>query len=235
MSGSGGLIQSGSGTTRLTVASTYSGGTVVSAGRLEVANTTGSATGSGNVQVTGSIIFGNGIVSPNSGATITIGSGSTVSVGGAGDTTGKILTFTPVSGTLATTLQTGSILELDLFSGAGLGDQSSTPAAADIFRTGGSLAIGTGVKLRVNGNGMTAFAENDKWRILDWTTLGGSAPTGTFDTALLELPTLTGSLVWDLSSLYTSGIIVVAVPEPSRVLLLVCGLLGLLVRRRRRA
>jgi len=81
---------------------------------------------------------------------------------------------------------------------------------------------------------MTGFAANDRWRLLDWNTVGGTVPTGTFDTALLELPTLTGTLGWDLSKLYTAGTIsVVVVPEPTRALLFALGLIGLLIRRRR--
>ncbi|MFO1486362.1 MAG: autotransporter-associated beta strand repeat-containing protein [Verrucomicrobiaceae bacterium] len=50
----------------------------------------------------------------------------------------------------------------------------------------------------------------------------------------LDLPDLTGSgLYWDFSRFTTSGVIVI-VPEPSRALLLVSGLTGLLLRRRRR-
>ena len=81
---------------------------------------------------------------------------------------------------------------------------------------------------------MTGFAANDSWRLLDWTTLVGTAPSGNFDTALMELPTLTGMLGWDLSQLYTAGTIsVVVVPEPTRALLFALGLISLFIRRRR--
>ena len=234
ISGTGALTKSGSASLTLTAASTYAGGTTISAGRLAVTNTTGSATGSGNVQVNnGGMLSGTGTVAPASGSSVILGTGGTVSVGQAGDATGQILRFTPASGTITTTFQTGSILEFDIFSGVGLGDQSATPAAADILRTGGAFTIQSGVKLRVNNpNGMTVFAINDRWKLLDWTTLGGSAPSGTFDTSLLELPTLTG-LAWDLSQLYTTGTIFVAIPEPARAVLLLSGILLTAVRRRR--
>lgn len=223
-------------TVTLANANTYNGPTTVNnGGKLVVTNTTGSATSTGNVQAnSGSVILGTGFIQPASGGTVTIGSGAKVSVGNAsGDTSGNILTFTPANGSITTFFQSGSTLEFDLFSGAGLGDQTGNLAAADLFRTGGLFNISTGVKLKVT-SAMTGFAANDRWRLLDWNTLAGTAPTGTFDTALMELPTLTGLLGWDLSQFYTAGTISVAVvPEPTRALLFALGLIGLLSRRRR--
>jgi hypothetical protein len=81
---------------------------------------------------------------------------------------------------------------------------------------------------------MTAFAEGDIWKVLDWTTFGGSAPSGTFEASLLELPTLTGLLGWDTSNLHTAGTIgIIQVPEPSRAVLMLGGLLAIVIRRRR--
>ncbi len=231
ISGAFAVTKTGGGTITLSAANTYSGGTTVSAGSLAATNSTGSVTGSGNV-VIDSTILGTGTLSPANGGSISIGSVGKVNVGMAGDTTGRVLTFKPATGSITTTFQTGSTLELDLFTGAGLGDQSTTASAADIFRTGGSLAIGSGVKLKVNNpQNMTTFATGDTWKLIDWMTLGGSAPTGTFDSALLELPTLTG-LQWDVSNLYTVGTISV-IPEPSRILLLGVGALATLRLRRR--
>ncbi len=228
------VVKSGVGTQTFGDLNTYTGGTTVSGGILRVTNTSGSATGSGNVFVSDSTILGTGIVSPGAGGSITIGSGGKVSVGDTADTTGKVLIFTPASGTISTTFQAGSTLEVDLFSGAGSGDNSSTTAAADIFRWGGSLTIDSGVTLKVNNpNTMTTFNAGDIWRILDWSGIpSGSAPTGTF--AMLDLPTLDSLLDWDVSSLYTAGTIsIIAVPEPSRAVLLLLGVACFTLRRRR--
>jgi autotransporter-associated beta strand protein len=73
----GGLIKAGLGTMRLTAASTYSGGTTISAGPLLVNNTSGSGTGSGAVTVTGGILAGTGSIA----GVVTINGGGTISPG----------------------------------------------------------------------------------------------------------------------------------------------------------
>ena len=64
ISGSGGLLI-GYGSQTLGGASTYSGGTDVQVGTLYVTNTTGSATGSGDVLVSRAVLGGNGIIAGN--------------------------------------------------------------------------------------------------------------------------------------------------------------------------
>jgi autotransporter-associated beta strand protein len=235
VTGSGLLTKQGAGTLTLNSANTHSGGVTVTAGSVAVKNTTGSATGSGDVTVTGSTILGTGRVSPASGGSVIFGNASILSVGDAGDTSGKKLIFTPASGTMSTTFQSGSVVEFDLFTGAGSGDNSGIGTSADALQWGGTLALQSNVKLRVNNpNSMTTFAEGDSWKVLDWTTFGGSAPTGTFEASMLELPTLTGLLGWDTSNLYTAGTIgIIQVPEPSRAVLMLGGLLAIVIRRRR--
>jgi autotransporter-associated beta strand protein len=70
--GPGFLEKTGTGTFRLTGANTYTGGTSVDAGKLVVANTTGSATGTGPVQVNAGILGGKGIIA----GAVTLGTGS---------------------------------------------------------------------------------------------------------------------------------------------------------------
>jgi autotransporter-associated beta strand protein len=71
--GSGGsLTKSGSGKLTLSKASTYTGGTTVSRGALRVTNGTGSATGTGTVQVNAGTLGGTGIIT----GAVTVGTGS---------------------------------------------------------------------------------------------------------------------------------------------------------------
>jgi len=93
LSGTGSLAKIGANTLRITAANTYSGGTVVSVGTLEVNNTSGSGTGTGTVTVAaGAALAGNFTIS---GATTIAGSLS------AGDAHfGSDLTLTSTATTL---------------------------------------------------------------------------------------------------------------------------------------
>jgi autotransporter-associated beta strand protein len=63
ITGTGSFIQAGTGTTTLTTANTYTGGTNVTAGKLVVNNTTGSGTGTGTVTVhNGATLGGSGTI-----------------------------------------------------------------------------------------------------------------------------------------------------------------------------
>jgi autotransporter-associated beta strand protein len=89
-------------------------------------------------------------------------------------------------------------------------------------------------------------ADGQVFNLLDWSNLVTPNFTGfTFSTgyltgngdegADLDLPDISGTgLLWDFSRFSTSGnIAVILIPEPSRALLLVGGLLALVMRRRR--
>jgi autotransporter-associated beta strand protein len=110
----------------------------------------------------------------------------------------------------------------------------------------GSRASGTfgNGSLLIQNNGYATPAVGDVFNIFDWATaltgsfsIPGTLTAGGTAYGDLDLPALTGSLVWDVSALSTHGLIAVTtvVPEPSRALLLALGLAGLLLRRRRRA
>ena len=109
--------------------------------------------------------------------------------------------------------------------------------------TGGGLSIGdrtaAGGSIVINNNGGTTFAYGQVFNLMDWVgAMTGSFNLGTgFSTGGaygdLDLPTLSGGLAWDASAFTSYGIIVV-VPEPSRALLLMFGLITLLGYRRRR-
>jgi len=235
VTGSAALIKSGTGTLHLQQSNTYSGGTTVSAGTLNITNTNGSATGSGNLVVQdNATLQGSGRIGPSTGNSVTINKGGTVTIGdlnGTATQEAKVLTITPASGTITTTFENGSTFRFDLFTNAG--DNTGIETSADLLRIGGSLTFQDGVILSINQSGSFAFANGNRWRLLDWTTLSGSTPTGNPGNLILDLPLLDSGLVWDVSALYTDGSITVVIPEPSRTLLLSLGALGLLFHRRR--
>jgi autotransporter-associated beta strand protein len=107
-------------------------------------------------------------------------------------------------------------------------------------RSSGTMGSGT---VSITSLGGYTGVQGDVFNLLDWqsVTMNGSF-TGTNGLNFftnggvwgdLDLPTLTPQLFWDTSAFATYGVLVV-VPEPSRMLLLMLGLLGLFFRRRRR-
>ena len=76
----------------------------------------------------------------------------------------------------------------------------------------------------------------DAWKLFDWSgILSGTAPVeGNNGFSSIVLPALGAGYGWDVSQLFTTGVITVSgVPEPGRALMLLLGLLSLLTRRRR--
>ncbi|WP_176159652.1 beta strand repeat-containing protein [Prosthecobacter debontii] len=225
-----------SGITRLTSDLNTYASTLVQSGTLLANNASSlsSATGTGSVIVRpGAVLGGTGRIAPAIHGSIVL-TGATLSVGDSSLSTPQAADLTlATTGTGLLSLQAASIFAFDLFSGAGFGDNTLTAGAADLAVISGGLALGTDITLRVsNPTGMTAFAAEDSWRLFDWSGLSGL--TGNF--TRYELPTLSEGLAWDLSQLYSHGVLsitVSVVPEPSRMLLLVLGLGGLIVRRRR--
>ena len=247
-------------------ANTYSGGTTVVGGTLEVNNTSGSGTGTGGVIVSnaGSRLSGSGSIA---GSTV-LGSGAILAPGiGNTDLSNQTLNFTSVTSTL--TVNDGARIELGItapttqaasvfYNGVyndGLGGTASSalgylqgigtsslaawnsaaPGSHDFINLGaGSLSLGTGTgTITVLNNGYIAQGPQlgDVFNLIDWASYTGSFNAGTD----FSLPDLSASgMSWDTSAFTSYGIIVV-VPEPSRVLFLLLGLLGLMLRRRRRS
>ena len=118
----------------------------------------------------------------------------------------------------------------------------------------GDLQHQTGAKTNVSFLGAYTPTTGDVFDLIDWMSLnlGGYAGTGALLNASsttaygngrltaggtlgdLDLPTLTGGMLWDVQLFQSHGIVFV-VPEPSRCIFMAFGLGALLLRRRRTA
>ena len=213
ISGVGGLAKQGIGVLRLAGAgSTYTGGTVVESGTLWISNTAGSGTGSGTVLVkSGASLIGTGDISGDT----TIHSGGRIQ----GGTAANRGNFGFLSGLI---LESGSLADFRL-----LGNNATDRLTA------GTLTLETGSILRLY-LGYTPEA-GDTFNILDWTSLGSGNDSNWVDNIDFTNALLPDTLGWDTSLFNSQGVlsVVLLVPEPSRVLFMLIGCLGLIFRRRR--
>lgn len=111
----------------------------------------------------------------------------------------------------------------------------------DYINVGGTLNLNQYGRLVVSNFGSYTPTGGDVFNLIDWTTALNSngftanavhyngTGDGGFD---LDLPTLGSGLFWDTSLFLSHGTVFV-VPEPSRALLLMLGILALFLRRRR--
>ncbi|MCX6857127.1 MAG: autotransporter-associated beta strand repeat-containing protein [Verrucomicrobia bacterium] len=263
-SGSGALDKLDTGTLRLGGANTYTGGTTLTGGTLLINNTTGSGTGTGAVNtLSGTTLGGTGTLSPGSGNSISIAGslapGTPTTNSGVGT-----LTFTPASGDATFMSPATSTLDFQLLTQGLHGYSATYNLDGTLSTLTGSYVGGGNDRLIFNGGssankldftnlGTANFnvtfgsgytpAANDLFDLLDWTNLTGigngnlnneaSAIAG-LTLAQLDLPTLSGGLLWDTSFWTSHGVIgIVVVPEPSRVLMLALGLSALIMRRSR--
>lgn len=124
-------------------------------------------------------------------------------------------------------LGSGSTLDIEI-GGLLAGSQHDKIEVTGNLELGGTLRI----TLYDLGSGVFAPQLGDSFDILDWGTL-----TGNFSN--IQFAPLSGGLGWDLSQLYTTGVISVgtgaAVPEPASLAVLALGGLGLMLRRAKRA
>jgi hypothetical protein len=153
--------------------------------------------------VAGGTLAGNGTIYSTNGVLVS----GTLSVGNAGDASGATFTITNIGGLFVN----NGALSVDLFSGAGAGDNTGNPAAADVLNAQCSVTLSNAALNVGNPNNMTNWLVGDKWRIVNW----NSTPTNTFTT--LNLPALPGNLAWDTSTLYTTGVIgIIANTAPTK-------------------
>jgi autotransporter-associated beta strand protein len=255
------LTKVGTGTLTLTGANTYGGSTTVSNGALQVGNGGAGQTGTGALIVTGSAtLLGTGTVRASS---ATFASNAVVRPGDSvADSSHGVLTFTPI-GIGAYDFQAGSKVIMGVTTATStdvtFGGNNVGTAGYNTY-VDGITGVGSHDKLVFNGTAGSTLAFSgslsvlpsnytaqvgDVFNLLDWSALispdfsgfdvGTNYRDGSGDNgSQLDLPDLTSTpgLLWDVSRFTTSGNIVV-VPEPGRVLLLDCGFLCLLMRRRR--
>lgn len=226
ITGVGVVNQIGTGTTTLSGANTYSGGTSVINGTLFITNTTGSATGTGAVTTAASTILGGtGTISPTGSSSVIIGGNVAPGVGGVSSGT---LNFTPVNGNV--TFQSGSSVAFELFSN-GVNDKINFNALGSGLI---DFTLMTSGKLGVTFASSYTPSLNDSFDLLDWAAVSGLGISGLSD-SLLNLSTagFDPSWIWDTSQFASLGVIVIAVPEPSRMLFFSFGAVWLCLRRRR--
>lgn len=228
ISGTGGsVIKQGEGMLVLTGLNDYTGTTTVSAGNLQVGVAGVGKTGTGDVTVNGSgaVLSGTGSVEGN--LTVNQGTLKPGDDGGAdaGALNTKSLTFTPVSAS--------TVAELQIVNGSSYDSISVT----------GDLALNSFSNIVVDGTGYVPVVGNI-FHLLDWSlafaaggfSTGTNYRDGSGDTGTnLDLPDISSSgYVWDISEMIDGGALTITVvPEPSRVLLLLVGVAGLVMRRRR--
>lgn len=179
----GGLTKAGAGTLLLNSANTYSGGTIVSAGRLLVNNASGSGTGAGSVAVnSGGTLGGNGSIA----GPVTINSGGKISPGAS---IGTLTLNTPpvLNGT--------NFMEIDRNGGSPLADK--IVLTSGVLAYGGTLAVSNTGAALMPGDTFTLFSSP-----------GGYS--GSFATT--NLPALENGRVWYLGDLAINGTITVVDP-----------------------
>ncbi|WP_050027165.1 autotransporter-associated beta strand repeat-containing protein [Verrucomicrobium sp. BvORR034] len=230
----GALNKGGAGTMELSNdANSYSGGTSINAGTLLVNTLTGSATGTGQVTIAaGATLAGRGAINTTN-ANITIN--GTLRVGNLGDdlfTSDLNLHL----GTGTGTVLLNGVLLLDIF-----GQEDDTMGSdhgqlySDVLKFNNTGAVQLGGTLKVEDAAGDALNWNlgDSWQLIDWANVTAGGITGTF--ATYELPTLAAGLKWDTSLIGQTGYIsVIAIPEPSRAMLLLMAGAGFLLRKRRK-
>ncbi|MEI7908684.1 MAG: autotransporter-associated beta strand repeat-containing protein [Verrucomicrobiota bacterium] len=175
-----GLTKAGAGTLRLTGANTYGETTSINNGVLLVANTTGSATGSGQVTVnSGGTLAGTGIIA----GAVNVASGASLTVGGLTGTPGTLT----INGNLA--LAGNTVLRLN---------KGGATTSDKIAKVTGTLAFGGTLTLANIG---ASLAEGDQFTIF---AAGGTAAFATISPASPDSNPL---LAWDTGLLGSSGII----------------------------
>ena len=212
ISGGGGIVTTGGGVVDLGAANTYTGGTIVASGLLQVNNTSGSGTGSGSVTIqNGGRLGGGGTIMTSS---LLVESGGSLAPGGL----------------QSLAIDLGSAGQAQFDSGAYITFALTLAGVSDQIEFSGSGTITFNNNL-INFVDLTdglleAGATYDLFRLSDETTVIGALTIGT------GLEAYTGSTLsveGGVVRLQTN-----VIPEPSSMMLLGLGVAGLGVFRRKR-
>ncbi len=195
------IVKAGAGTEIFTGDNSAMDGTNEIAGGILEANGSGTSSlpmGPVTVDAAGTLA-GNGTVQTDTNYDITVN--GTLLVGAPTDTTGTMLRLANSTGNGYLALN--GTLAVNVYSGAGAGDNSFNSSAAGQLNVNLPVTLGGASVLAIgNPNSLSGFKVGDKWTVIAW---NGFRPTNTF--ASVIMPTLPGSLALDTSSLYTSGVI----------------------------
>ena len=253
ITGTGGsIVKDGTNTQTFSGASTYTGTTTVSGGTLLVNNATGSGTGTsavavnstatlgGNGAISGNVsVNAGGILAPGSAAntagTLTL-SGANITLAGGVAETRLAFDFTEATGNVGASVLLGGESWWSSYNGSLLtGTNGKANDLVSFTAATTNLDWDTGGRVVLNQLGVTPYTWmlGDVINLLDWTSL--STTGSTFDptnASNFDLPALSSGLTWDTTRFLATGAAAVT-PEPSRMLLLMLGLMGLFFRRRR--
>lgn len=214
--GAGGIIKAGAGVLELKGANSYAGGATVKEGTLlfTPAQPTDTAGGSGGITIeSGATLAGTGTVT----GAVAVQSGGFLAPGAVRNVGSEL----HLDGGLA--LAAGAEVTFHVF-GSGEHDHVIVGASA-------TMDVNATSRLKVVLHDTPSFGQS--FDLLDWTTLAGDADlVGKLDFSAADISSF--GWFWDTSGFNSSGIITV-VPEPSRALLVLLGLAGLVSRRFRRS
>lgn len=182
------LTKTGTGNLKLTNDNEYKGGTTVKAGTLEIANKSGSATGTGKVTVNqGATLRGNGIIEGN----IEIENGASLAPGDSSNFSGMAIRST-------LNLQSGSTLEAYT-------NPAPYSKQINLLYVSGSINI-EGAALKIINNTSYSYSAGDKFQLFSCSNISGK-----FSSIIPLSPA--ENMVWDTSELYNKGVLAVTLAD----------------------
>jgi autotransporter-associated beta strand protein len=241
-SGAAGLTKLGAGDLVMAGTNDYTGPTLIDGGSLQVGSGGVGRTGTRQVSLNEGALRGSGTVQ---GTAFTAAAGTTVHVGDTPATAdiGTLL-FAPVSGGGTFDFKAGSSVILGL--APGQPDNADTLS----FSGTGANVLNFQAGLTVEGPASWTPTAPEAFQLLDWSGLSGQPAfdarfqSGSYggpiagngdDNLGFNFPDVSGSgFLWDISSFTLNGsIALVAVPEPSKIMMSTSALACLWLRRRR--